>query len=91
MFVVDSTDRKRIMQVDDKLWRYVRWLPDIAIIIMANKQDLPNAMSIAELTGRLGLNMIKDKTWRKLYINLYLKEFFHRYPAIMCSNRRRTV
>ena len=52
MFVIDSNDRYRIKEVHDELWRFLGEdeLRDSVILIMANKQDLPNAMSVSELT-----------------------------------------
>ena len=35
------------------------------LLIMANKQDLPNAMSIAELTDKLNLHVIRERQWCK--------------------------
>ena len=67
MFVVDSNDRERIDQTKEELWRIItdNELKDCAVLIMANKQDLPNAMSVTELTDKLELNNIRDKSWRK--------------------------
>lgn len=67
MFVVDSNDRDRIDQAKDELWRIISdsQLKDCPVLIMANKQDLPNALSVTELTDKLELNNIKDKPWRK--------------------------
>ena len=67
MFVIDSNDRDRIEEVHDELWRFLGEdeLRDSVILIMANKQDLPNAMSVSELTEKLELNKIRDKNWCK--------------------------
>ena len=34
------------------------------LLILANKQDLPHAMSVDEISDRLGLNIIKDRQWK---------------------------
>lgn len=70
MFVIDSNDRDRIDEVRDELWRFMGEdeLSDSVILIMANKQDLPNAMSVTELTDKLELNKIRDKNWCKPHI-----------------------
>ena len=70
MFVIDSNDRDRIEEVREEIWRFVGEdeLSDSVILIMANKQDLPNAMSVTELTDKLELNKIRDKNWCKLHI-----------------------
>jgi signal recognition particle receptor subunit beta len=33
------------------------------VLVYANKQDLPNALSVSELTSQLGLYNIKSKPW----------------------------
>lgn len=40
-------------------------LKDIPLLVMANKQDLPNAMSIAEITDKLDLHKIRGNPWCK--------------------------
>lgn len=36
-------------------------LRDAVLLVFANKQDLPNAMTAAELTDRLGLNQLRSR------------------------------
>jgi signal recognition particle receptor subunit beta len=38
-------------------------LRDAVLLVFANKQDLPNAMSAAEITDKLGLNQLRGRTW----------------------------
>ena len=38
-------------------------LRDAALLVFANKQDLPNAMSVAEVTDKLGLHSLKNRKW----------------------------
>jgi len=38
-------------------------LRDAVLLVFANKQDLPNAMNAAELTDKLGLNQLRNRTW----------------------------
>lgn len=38
-------------------------LRDAVLLVFANKQDLPNAMTVAELTDKLGLNQLRNRTW----------------------------
>merc|ERR1712061_189134 len=33
------------------------------LLVLANKQDLPNAMSVAEITDKLELHTLRDRTW----------------------------
>lgn len=39
-------------------------LRDAIVLVFANKQDLPNAMSVSEITDALGLRNIRDRTVR---------------------------
>uniref|UniRef100_A0A3B4F752 ADP-ribosylation factor 5-like n=2 Tax=Haplochromini TaxID=319058 RepID=A0A3B4F752_9CICH len=38
-------------------------LKDAVLLVFANKQDLPNALSVSELTDKLGLHALRSKTW----------------------------
>ncbi len=44
-------------------------LRDAVLLIFANKQDLPNAMSAAELTDKLHLNQLRNRHVSALFIN----------------------
>jgi len=68
IFVVDSNDRERIdgdNGARDELHRMLAEdeLRDAVLLIFANKQDLPNAMSASELTDKLGLNELRNRRW----------------------------
>ncbi|XP_042353233.1 ADP-ribosylation factor 1 [Plectropomus leopardus] len=65
IFVVDSNDRERIAEAREELNRMVSEdeLRDCVILVLANKQDLPNAMNAADLTDKLGLHNFRNKTW----------------------------
>ena len=67
IFMVDSNDRDRISESQDELQRAMEEneLKDSILLVLANKQDLPNAMSVQEITEKLGLNNLKDRLWRK--------------------------
>ena len=67
IFVVDSNDRERISESYDELWRFLaeEELKNCVLLVMANKQDLPNAMSITEITDKLKLHAIRNRTWCK--------------------------
>ena len=64
---MDSNDRERLDELKDELWRVLREdeLKDCIVMIMANKQDLPNALSVEEITDKLELHKIKDRNWCK--------------------------
>uniref|UniRef100_A0A3P8RYP2 ARF GTPase 5 n=1 Tax=Amphiprion percula TaxID=161767 RepID=A0A3P8RYP2_AMPPE len=38
-------------------------LKEAVLLVFANKQDLPNALTVSELTDRLGLHALRNKTW----------------------------
>jgi ADP-ribosylation factor protein 1 len=65
IFVVDSNDRERISEAEEQLHKLVNEseLMDASILVLANKQDLPNAMSLVETTEKLGLNRLRDRKW----------------------------
>jgi len=65
IFVVDSNDRERVQEAADELNKMLNEdeLRDAAVLVFANKQDLPNAMSVAELTDKLQLHSIRNRKW----------------------------
>ncbi|WZN58682.1 small ARF-related GTPase [Chloropicon roscoffensis] len=65
VLVVDSTDRARIGQVKDELWRVVgsEDLKGAFVLVFANKQDLEDCMSPADISSSLKLHDIKDHDW----------------------------
>jgi small GTP-binding protein len=65
IFVVDSNDRERISEAAEELQKMLREdeLREAAVLVLANKQDLPNAMSVAEVTDKLGLYNMRNRKW----------------------------
>jgi ADP-ribosylation factor protein 1 len=65
IFVVDSNDRERINEAAEELGKMLNEdeLRDAALLVFANKQDLPNAMSVAEITDKLGLHSLRSRKW----------------------------
>jgi ADP-ribosylation factor protein 1 len=65
IFVVDSNDRERITEAHDELHKMLGEdeLRDAVLLVFANKQDLPQAMSVAEITDKLGLHNIRTRKW----------------------------
>jgi ADP-ribosylation factor 1/2 len=55
IFVVDSTDRDRLAQAKDELGQFLREdeLKGVPLLLFCNKQDLPNALTPAEITHHL--------------------------------------
>merc|ERR1712109_382689 len=72
IFVVDSSDVDRMDDgkgyddnAKEELHRMLAEdeLRNAAVLVMANKQDLPNAMSVNEVTEKLGLNQLRNRQW----------------------------
>ncbi|XP_078057442.1 ADP-ribosylation factor 1-like [Mustelus asterias] len=65
IFVVDSNDRERVNEAREELMRMLAEdeLQDAALLVFANKQDLPNAMSAAQITDKLGLHNLRCRRW----------------------------
>merc|ERR1711971_1321978 len=72
IFVVDSNDSERINNEYDwqdnahfELNSMLREdeLKDAALLVLANKQYLPQAMSVNECTEKLGLNQLRNRDW----------------------------
>jgi ADP-ribosylation factor protein 1 len=65
IFVVDSIDKERIVEARDELHRVLNddELRNVALLVFANKQDLPNAMNTAEMTHKLALQALRQRDW----------------------------
>merc|ERR1712038_573421 len=74
IFVVDSNDRERIDEssgvcasapASEELHSMLQddELRNAALLVFANKQDLPNAMDVTEVTQRLALSSLRNRTW----------------------------
>ena len=64
IFVVDSNDRERMAEAKEELAKMLSEdeLRESILLVYANKQDLPNAMTPAEVTDKLALNELRGKT-----------------------------
>eukprot|EP01064_Diplonema_japonicum_P003446 TRINITY_DN1221_c1_g1_i3.p1 TRINITY_DN1221_c1_g1~~TRINITY_DN1221_c1_g1_i3.p1 ORF type:complete len:161 (+),score=52.59 TRINITY_DN1221_c1_g1_i3:225-707(+) len=71
IFVVDSNDRDRVAQARDELQKMLaeEELRDAVLLVLASKQDLPNAMTTAEVTDKLGLQSLRQREW---YIQVFI-------------------
>lgn len=84
ILVVDSNDRERMDECRDELTKLMceEKLRECCLLIMANKQDLPNAMSAHEMANQLDLNKLSQTcNWCKycyhkviMFIYLYMVE-----------------
>jgi len=65
IFVIDSNDAVRLREARDEL-NNVLVSPELAgaiVLVLAHKQDLPNALSSAEITNGLDMDKIKTHPW----------------------------
>jgi len=65
IFIVDSNDRDRVEEAREELMKTLNEdeLRDASLLVLANKQDLPNAMPAAEMTEKLGLHSMRNRKW----------------------------
>ena len=65
IFVIDSNDKERVMNARDELMKMLveDELRDAALLVFANKQDMPNAMTTAEIIDKLGLHSLRQRSW----------------------------
>ncbi|KGN43896.1 ADP-ribosylation factor 1 isoform X1 [Cucumis sativus] len=65
VFVVDSVDRGRICEARNELHRILSEaeLRNAAVLVFANKQDLPHSMTVSEITTKLGLHTLSQRRW----------------------------
>merc|ERR1711988_1115541 len=65
IFVIDSNDRDRIEDAREELVKmlYEDEMRDAVLLVFANKQDLPNSMTAAEITDKLGLHNMRGRQW----------------------------
>ncbi|KAK8694827.1 hypothetical protein V6N13_072371 [Hibiscus sabdariffa] len=65
IFVVDSNDRERVSEARDELHRMLSEdeLRSATLLVFANKQDLPNSMTVSEITDKLGLHSLRQHHW----------------------------
>ncbi|BHF64203.1 Arf GTPase arf1 [Sparganum proliferum] len=65
LFVVDSNDRERMDEAREELHGMLNEdeLRDAALLVFANKHDLPKAMQASEITQSLGLSALHGRQW----------------------------
>jgi len=65
IYVVDSNDRDRSEDAREELTKMLNEdeMRDAVLLVFANKQDLPNAMTAAEVTEKLGLHNLRHRQW----------------------------
>lgn len=65
IFVVDSTDKDRLSTSSEELRTMLQEeeLKDAALLVFANKQDQPGALTASEVSKALNLVDLKDRSW----------------------------
>lgn len=64
IWVVDSSDRERIDESQRQLLKLLGEIGgELPLLVFANKQDRPDALSAAEVAGALGLRQIHGRPW----------------------------
>ena len=68
VYVIDSADTRRLEETGVELQQLLdeEKLSSVPVLIMANKQDLLNAASAAEISTSLNLNAIRERNWNIL-------------------------
>uniref|UniRef100_A0A2K5DQI1 ARF like GTPase 10 n=1 Tax=Aotus nancymaae TaxID=37293 RepID=A0A2K5DQI1_AOTNA len=61
VFVVDSADRLRLPWARQELHKLLDKDPDLPVVVVANKQDLSEAMSMVEMQRELGLQAVDSQ------------------------------
>lgn len=99
IWVVDSSDRDRMSECCDELWILLgdKELEGCCLLVLANKQDLRNAMSVEEIAEQLKLNSLQDRAWRKFisltceYVRMSLLPMVCCHPQISRGPLLQTV
>ncbi|KAG5843252.1 hypothetical protein ANANG_G00148800 [Anguilla anguilla] len=66
VYVVDSSDRRRLPLAKDELHRLLRAEGQLPVLVLGNKQDKPDAVSVPELREALSLGGVGGE--RRLYL-----------------------
>ena len=63
IFVVDSNDHKRLSEACHELHSLLSndELRDVQVLVLANKQDLPQSVSVTEMADKLNLQAIRQQ------------------------------
>lgn len=63
--MIDSNDKERIDEAREELYSLLDEddLKNCVLLILANKQDLPNAMRAEEIRSKLNVHSLKARQW----------------------------
>ena len=85
IYVVDSNDRDRIEDAREELNKMLNEdeMRDAVLLVFANKQDLPNAMTAAEVTEKLGLHNLRHRQWFPGLLREFKLPYSKQYGALI--------
>ena len=65
IYAVDSADQQRLEEAREELFSVLSddRLRDCALLVLANKQDLPGAATVAQVTEALQLRKLRQRNW----------------------------
>jgi signal recognition particle receptor subunit beta len=65
IYVVDSADGDRVEESRERLNEVLSSddLVGVPALVLANKQDLPGALNVYDLSQKLGLNSLRGRRW----------------------------
>ncbi|RUS80708.1 hypothetical protein EGW08_011531 [Elysia chlorotica] len=65
LFIVDSADRLRLEEAKSELFGILQSadMARVPVVVVANKQDLPGALSTAEVAHGLGMREMRNRKW----------------------------
>lgn len=63
IYVLDSSDRERVEEAASELHKILAKERSSKVLVFANKQDLPNALSPAQVGEQLTLNTLPNCIW----------------------------
>ncbi|KAL7747556.1 Arf GTPase arl1 [Sorochytrium milnesiophthora] len=66
IYAVDSCDQDRMATSQEVLMAMLeeKQLRDAALLVMANQQDMPGALSPVQVSEQLGLALLKNRQWQ---------------------------
>ncbi|CAK9143646.1 unnamed protein product [Ilex paraguariensis] len=93
IFVVDSNDRGRIPEARNELHRILSEdeLGNAALLVFANKQDLPHALHVSEVADKLSLHSVRQRQWYIQGTSATTGQGLHEGLDWLSSNTHRTT
>jgi len=66
IYIVDSGDAERMEEAKEELHKVLNEseLEVVPLLVFANKQDSPKALTVAEVTDRMNLSSVKNRRWK---------------------------